>query len=133
MTLRECYEALGEDYDATLGRVMNRESLLKRIVLMFLRDPNYQNMMEGLENEDWKKAENGAHSLKGTALNLGFNRLGNLSHDMTDYLRKEAAGKTGGGIGDDARGKIGELKEQITEEYSRVIEILRKYQSELEE
>lgn len=120
MTLKECYDAIGGDYEATMGRMLNKESLVKRIVLMFLKDPNHDKMVSCLEAGDCKAGSEASHTLKGASLNLGFNKLGELSHQVTEALRKE----------DLAHAR--ELAVSLTEEYNRVTEVLKKYQAELE-
>ncbi len=120
MTLQECYEAIGGDYEATMGRMMNKESLVKKIVLMFLRDPNHEKMVNFLAEGDCAAASAASHTLKGASLNLGFDKLGELSHQVTELLRKNELEK--------AR----ELAVPLTEEYNRIVEVIKKYQAELE-
>lgn len=121
MTLRECYEAIGSDYDAAIGRMLNKESLMKKIVLMFLRDPNYSRMVSAMAEGDCKAASEASHTLKGASLNLGFDRLGELSHRVTELLRAEKL--------EEAK----QLAETLKDEYERVIGTISRYQSELEE
>ena len=41
MTLRECYEAMGADYDGVMGRLRS-ERMVQKFALKFLADPSYE-------------------------------------------------------------------------------------------
>ena len=40
MTVKECYEQMGSDYESVLGR-MGSEAMIKRFALKFLQDPSF--------------------------------------------------------------------------------------------
>ena len=40
MTMQECYKAIGENYEAVLGR-LHSEALIQRFTLKFLEDQSY--------------------------------------------------------------------------------------------
>ena len=40
MTIQECYEAIGGNYEEVLGR-LQREALIRKFTLKFLEDPSY--------------------------------------------------------------------------------------------
>lgn len=48
MTMRECYEAIGGNYEAVLGR-LHREALIRRFTLKFLEDQSYLQLKQALE------------------------------------------------------------------------------------
>ncbi len=48
MTVKECYEQMGSDYEGVLGR-MGSEAMIKRFALKFLQDPSFNNLKENLE------------------------------------------------------------------------------------
>ena len=75
MTTKECYEKIGSNYESILGR-FGSEALVKRFALKFLKDPSYA-----------ERAFRAAHTLKGVCLNLGFDRLYEISAAMTEDLR----------------------------------------------
>ena len=84
MTVKECYEQMGSDYEGVLGR-MGSEAMIKRFALKFLQ--------ENLEKNDGEEAFRAAHTLKGVCLNLGFDELYEASAEITEKLRgKETAG-----------------------------------------
>ncbi len=41
MTIKECYEKVGSDYDGVLKR-LGSEALVKRFAVKFLNDPSFQ-------------------------------------------------------------------------------------------
>ena len=47
MTVKECYEQMGSDYEGVLGR-MGSEAMIKRFALKFLQDPSFNNLEENL-------------------------------------------------------------------------------------
>lgn len=48
MTMRECYEAIGGNYEAVLGR-LHSEALIRRFTLKFLEDQSYLQLKQALE------------------------------------------------------------------------------------
>ena len=48
MTMQECYEAIGGNYEAVLGR-LHSEALIRRFVLKFLEDQSYIQLKQALE------------------------------------------------------------------------------------
>ena len=92
MTIKECYEKVGSDYDGVLKR-LGSEALVKRFAVKFLNDPSFQELTDGLAAQDGEKAFRAAHTLKGVCLNLGFTELYKVSAELTEVLRgRETAG-----------------------------------------
>lgn len=77
MTVRECYEELGSDFDKVLSRLVS-EALVKKFALKFLDDPSFGQL---------ETAFRAAHTLKGICLNLGFDNLFAPSQELTEKLR----------------------------------------------
>ncbi len=48
MTMRECYEAIGGNYEAVLGR-LHSEALIRRFALKFLEDQSYIQLKQAME------------------------------------------------------------------------------------
>ena len=48
MTMRECYEAIGGNYEAVRGR-LHSEALIRRFTLKFLEDQSYIQLKQALE------------------------------------------------------------------------------------
>ena len=70
MTIKECYDAMGADYQNTLNRFPN-EAFIKKFVLKFLDDNSYANLKEAIAAGNVEEAFRAAHTLKGVCLNLG--------------------------------------------------------------
>ena len=85
MTLKECYAALGGDYDDVLGRLPER--LVQKFVLKFLNDGSYDLLCRSLADGDRAEAFRAAHTIKGVCANLAFNTLLSSSEALTEALR----------------------------------------------
>ena len=48
MTMRECYEAIGGNYEDVLGR-LHSEALIRRFTLKFLEDQSYIQLKQALK------------------------------------------------------------------------------------
>ena len=86
MELRECYQQMGGDYDAVIGRLRQEERVVK-FLRLFPADENFQLLTDSLAKEDWPTAFRAAHSMKGVALNLGLTALAQSSSELTEVLR----------------------------------------------
>lgn len=91
MTLRECYAALGGDYENVVGRLMN-EKIVRKFLFKFLDDASYSTLIRTLEAGDYEEAFRAAHTLKGVCSNLGLSRLLDSSSRMTEALRERKPG-----------------------------------------
>ena len=56
MTVRECYEKIGSDFDKVLGR-MGSEALVKRFAVKFLEDKSFEELTESLKEKDGEDQE----------------------------------------------------------------------------
>lgn len=86
MTVQECYESMGSDFEGVLGR-MGSEGMVKRFALKFLDDPSYSNLEKAIAEQNAEEAFRAAHTLKGICLNLGLDRLYKVSAELTEKLR----------------------------------------------
>ena len=86
MTLKECYTAMGGDYDEVMGRLRS-EKLVQKFVLKFLNDGSYQLLLDSLAAGDRDEAFRAAHTIKGVCANLAFNTLLASSEELTEALR----------------------------------------------
>ena len=48
MTLKECYDAMGANYEEVLGRLRS-EKLIQKFALKFLDDPSYDLLVTSME------------------------------------------------------------------------------------
>lgn len=86
MTTKECFDAMGADYESVLER-FSSEALVKKFALKFLNDNSYSNLEDALADGNVENAFRAAHTLKGVCLNLGFDNLYKASSDITEILR----------------------------------------------
>ena len=115
MTIQECYEAIGGNYKDVLGRLQS-EALIRRFTLKFLEDQSYLQLKQALENKNFEDAFRGAHTLKGVCQNLSFDRLYEVSNELTELLRDRTGAQPG----------ISKAMEKVTEVYERMIEEIKK-------
>lgn len=108
MTVKECYEQMGSNYESVLGR-MGSEAMIKRFALKFLNDPSFNDLKENLIKKDGEEAFRAAHTLKGVCLNLGFDELYEVSAELTEKLRgRETAGSE-------------ELFQKVSQKYQKTV------------
>ncbi len=86
MTVKECYDALGGNYDEILGRFRN-EDRIRRFAGKFLSDPSYDNLIKALEEGNMDEAFRASHTIKGVSQNLSFTKLYESSHELTELIR----------------------------------------------
>ena len=113
MTLQECYEVIGGNYEDVLKRLRS-EALIKKFTLKFLEDKSYSQLKQALEDQNFR----GAHTLKGVCQNLSFDRLYEVSRNLTELLRDRTGEQPG----------IPEAMEKVTEVYEATIEGIKKLQ-----
>lgn len=117
MTIQECYDAIGGNYEDVLKRLRS-EALIKKFTLKFLEDKSYPQLKQALVDKNYEDAFRGAHTLKGVCQNLSLDRLYEVSRDLTELLR-DRTGKQPG---------IPEAMEKVTEVYEATIEEIKKLQ-----
>ena len=86
MTLEQFYDTIGGDYKKTISRLPS-EALVKKFVLKYVDDKTCQELADAIEKQDWSTAFRAAHTLKGVALNLGFDSLYTVSSELTEAMR----------------------------------------------
>ena len=86
MNLEEFYGCVGGDYEDTIRRLYSA-AMVKKFVLKYQTDPTFADLEKAVEQKDWEAAFRGAHTLKGVAQNLGFERLYQASFALTEAMR----------------------------------------------
>ncbi len=109
MTIQECYELIGADYNDVRQRFGNDERV-KKFFLMFSRDPSYGELTTAMAAGDVATVFRMAHTLKGVAANLGLTELGHTSSELCEATR-------GGEIPPGAD----KLYEDVRESYEKVM------------
>ena len=88
MTIRDCYAALGGDYDEAVSRLRS-ERLIQKFVLKFPDDGSYALLEGAMASHDREEAFRASHTIKGMCQNLSFTALGDSAHDLTEALRND--------------------------------------------
>lgn len=69
MTIRECYEKMGSDYDAVLERIPS-EAIITKFAKKFIDDASYSNLENAMTQNNAEEAFREVHTLKGICLIL---------------------------------------------------------------
>lgn len=118
MTLQECYEKLGGDYDQVAMRLPSAK-LIERFVGLFLQDTSYEQLCQAMQDGNREDAFRAAHTLKGVCANLSFTKLCHSASELTELLRVESAA-----IPADANTLLGVVKG----DYETTVAAIRAYQ-----
>ena len=117
MSLKECYLAIGGDYEDAIGRLYS-EKLVKKFVLKFLHDPSFELLERSLQEKNYEEAFRASHTIKGICQNLSFTRLQRSSSALTEALR--------GGY----TPEVPALLEQVEADYRETAAAIEKLQAE---
>ena len=79
MTIQECYEAIGGNYEDFLGSI-NSEELIRKLKFMLLEDTSYMRLKQALSDKKSGAAFRNPHTVKGDCQNLSFERLYEVSY-----------------------------------------------------
>lgn len=116
MGLKERTETFGIDYHAVVTeRFMGREELYLKFLKRFPDDICFAELADAVDSlpRDYWALEKSAHILRGVALNLGFQKLGDLSDDIVQSCREEVFDR------------LEEQFERVETEYRRVIHFIQ--------
>lgn len=86
MEINVFYEKVGGNYEAVLQRLPSAK-LIEKFLFKFVEDPSYRLLKEAFAERDTEHAFRAAHTLKGTAANLGLDDLANAASELTEALR----------------------------------------------
>ena len=119
MTFDELLTELGIDSAYTLVRFSGMKNILERFLLRFLDDSCMELLNQAFAHGNPDDAERAAHTLKGLAANLGLDELSRRAAQCVQTIRNN---------------DFETAKQQypyISEEYERIIHILKKYTDSL--
>ena len=68
-------------------RVMNNGKLYAKLLTKFKSDTNMNALLTHIDTQEWEKAQNAAHALKGLAANLSLTKLFNQSLDVETQIK----------------------------------------------
>lgn len=103
----------GIDYEQGVNRFAGKASMYENFLLKFQNDPNYEIMMEKIQQNNLPEAFKAAHALKGVAGNLSLNRLYERTSELVEALRHEKTEE------------VGMLSQRVTESYEETMAALQ--------
>lgn len=108
MTLEAFYAKIGGNSADVLRRLPS-EAMVRKFIGKYPADTSWGSLESAMDSQDWEAAFRAAHTLKGVAQNLGFQRLYLSSTALTEALRgpKRPARGRGNGPGRPADGHPG--------------------------
>lgn len=86
MKTDEFFNKVGGDFEDVLKRLLN-EDMIKKFVHRFPSDPSFKALEKAFFENDTEAAFLAAHTLKGTAANLGLENLSKEASFLTEILR----------------------------------------------
>lgn len=117
MTLKECYAAIGGDYESVVARLMT-EKLVQKFAVKFLDDKSYENLCKALEAKEYEEAFRAVHTIKGICQNLSFTRLFESSSQLTEALRNGH------------NENVAELFARVEADYQQTVSAIKEFQAE---
>lgn len=117
MTVQECYERMGGDYESVFGR-FRKEDRIKKFMFRFPADKSFETLCASYESGNMEEAFRAAHTLKGVSQNLSFDRLYKSSHEITEALRAEN------------REEVEALLPRVREDYELTVSTIQALQAE---
>ena len=118
MTIQECYQMLGGDYDQVMARLPSAK-MIERFVGLFLNDASYEQLCQAMAAGNRAEAFRAAHTLKGVSANLSFTKLMTSVSELTELLRPESAAIPAG---------ADRLMETVRQDYETTVSAIRAYQ-----
>ena len=114
MTIRECYEKTGLITKAFLKR-FGSEAMIHEICTEVFKGRQFFDLKDALKQKMEKELPC-SYTLKGVCINLGFDRLYNVSAELTEKLRGREIEESE------------ELFEQVEKEYHALTAVLKQYE-----
>ena len=118
MTVKECYDAMGGNYDEVLSRLRD-DTRIAKFLGKILADPSYELLVTSIANNNAEDAFRAAHTIKGICLNLAVTKLYGSSNALTEALRGKSE------ITDEAH----KLREAVTNDYNATIASIKRLQA----
>ena len=88
MTVQQCYEAFGGNYQEVISRLRTDERVA-RFLQKVASDQSYQLLCDSIASGNVDEAFRAAHTLKGVCGNLSITRFGESSSALCEYLREK--------------------------------------------
>lgn len=114
MTVKECYEKMGADYDSVMGR-LRKDERVQKFLLKFLDDKSYELLCSSMEANDMNEAFRAAHTIKGVCQNLSLDPLYESASELAERLRN----------GQEYAEDVEVLVEQVKKDYTCTVDCIR--------
>ena len=114
MTVKECYDAMGADYEDVFVR-LRKDERIQKFLLKVMNDKSYDLLCSSLESGDMAEAFRAAHTLKGVCQNLSLTPLYKSAAVLSDRLKEQTE------YGSD----IEPMLDRVREDYERTISCIR--------
>lgn len=88
MTVQECYEAFGGNYEEVISRLRTDERVA-RFLQKVVDDGSYALLIDSIATNNVDEAFRAAHTLKGVCGNLSITKFGESSSALCEYLREK--------------------------------------------
>ena len=88
MTVQECYDAFGGNYQEVISRLRTDERVAK-FLQKVVDDGSYKLLCDSIATGNVDEAFRAAHTLKGVCGNLSITRFGESSSALTEVLREK--------------------------------------------
>lgn len=115
MTVKECYDAMGANYEEIMGRLRTEERV-KKFLLKVLNDKSYDLLTTSMEERNIEEAFRAAHTIKGVCQNLSLTRLYESANELSEMLRGRS----------EYGGDIEPVLEKVKEDYAQMIAQIQK-------
>ncbi len=112
MTLQECYDQMGANYQDVISRLMTEERVKKYITKFFSKNV-MASLTAAVQEKNYEQVFLHSHNMKGVCLNLGLTPLTASSSALCEAVR-----------GGEPKQDIGPLFEQVQSDYDRIISAL---------
>lgn len=109
MDIELFYKEIGEDLQEVEDTLGLPEEFIEKYLTKFYEDKNFVKLTDAMANMNVKEIEISAHTLKGNAINLGFQKFTASTKAIVDAVR---AGE---------QGQLGELFAQAKLDYNQLI------------
>lgn len=89
MTFEEIFENIIPNREETVKRFSGNVPLLEKFVRKFPQDENWLKLKATANDDNWAEMEMTAHTLKGYAGNIGFEKLYVVCTDLVKAIREK--------------------------------------------
>lgn len=108
MTIRECYEQMGENYEDIFARFGN-DAMIEKYLVKYWEKKELESLKQALEQEQYAEAYTCAHNMKGVGLNLSLQGLSDAGTKLCEAMKKEAS-----------KEELSELFEEVKAAYEKM-------------